>query len=325
MSATNKVTFENRPWLSPHEVDSKFNERREKLPAQIEEYILSSPFFAGEDVSVNFFQSGVSSLVCLLQMGVKKMVLKIPLSLTHAPGEGLFFKVWEKAGVKVPHVYEEGIIGGGPYLLMEFIDGDTLSIAESKGFVLENKEEKLGKILRLMHAPHGQGYGRCVDGRGEYETFEEWLGGEEMAKKIAYIKENNLIGDECGKLSRVIEILSTHVKATGYTSYCHDDYGGSNIFATDPLTIFDPVPRFNNNYIELGKVMFGHMIFGGTEETCSEFLKGYFGEEKYDQRVLQAATVLAAYMKFSYWHRSKKEELMKKGIENLIKDKHLLD
>ncbi|MEI8339415.1 MAG: hypothetical protein WCF94_02000 [bacterium] len=321
----NKVTFENKPWLSPHEVDRKFNERREKLPKQIEEYILSNPLFKSEDVSVYFFQTSVSSLVCLLRGETKKLVLKIPLSLTHAPGEGLFFKVWEKAGVKVPHVFEEGVIGDGPYLLMEFIDADTLSAAEGKGFILKNKEEKLGRILRMMHVPLGHGYGRCLEGHGEHQTFVGWLEGEEMAKKISYIKEHDLIGDECGELSKIIKILADHTKAIGHTSYCHDDYGGSNIFATDPPTVFDPVPRFNDGYIDLGKVMFGHMLFGGTDETRKEFLKGYFGDEKYDHRVLQAATVLAAYMKFSYWHRSKKEELMKRGIENLIRDKHLLD
>ena len=106
------ITFLNEPKLSPHDVDQKFNERRISLVHDIKDYISTSTLFKNKQTSITFVEKGVSSLVSIIETDGKKMVLKIPLSLTNSFGEAQFLKVWEQAGVRVPHVIDEGFIGG---------------------------------------------------------------------------------------------------------------------------------------------------------------------------------------------------------------------
>lgn len=121
-----KVTFLNKPKLSEHEVDQDFNERRGKLIPLMEEFLIKHPLFVDKDISVTFLHAGVSSLVSVIETSEQKLVLKIPFSRLNSRLEGAFVGM-ENVGVKVPHVLEEGEIGEHFYVLMEYIDSETIS------------------------------------------------------------------------------------------------------------------------------------------------------------------------------------------------------
>ena len=208
-----KISFHNEPRLSEHEADRKFNERRVNLVPFVKDFISNHERFKGKDVNVTFAQKGNSSLVCILETIDGKLVLKIRLGITEAFGDIQFLKVWEEAGVKVPHIFENGKINGHHYALMEYIDAKPLSETYKKGEMIEKEVYvELGKILRIMHKPKAEGFGRYIDGKAEFSNFKDWLNSPGMQKKIKYVEENKLLGDEHGSLSFAIKILTEHIE-----------------------------------------------------------------------------------------------------------------
>ena len=161
----------------------------------------------------------------------------------------------------------------------------------------------MGKILRLMHNSKAEGYGRVIDGKAEYAKFNDWLFSEDIETRVAYVKEHALLGDEHGSLSRVFKVLGAYINGQTNSSYCHDDFGASNIFATSPLTVFDPNPRFNNGYIDLGRSIVKHISEGINP---AQLIEGYFDYSEYNEPMLHASILLNTYMKFPYWERVKK-------------------
>jgi len=305
-STPKRVVFENQPKLTEHEADRTFNDARRALVARLENFIASHHYFSGGEVQVSFPERGASSLVAIINDGKNTSVLKIPLSLTLASGEALFLRVWEQAGVKVPKIIEEGNLEGHPYLLMEYINAKTLVDTFSPQEMKEKGIRKeMGRTLRRMHEPKTKGYGRCTENGAEFSTFKEWLESSDMKRRIEYVKEHNLLGDEHGSLVLALETLIAHVEKNPESSYCHDDFGGANIFATEPLTVFDPNPRFNNRYLDLGRSVQIPLAF---KVPPSEFLEGYFEHDACDEKVVRASMLLNAYMKFPYWHKVKRHE-----------------
>ncbi len=319
---TQKITFTNEPKLSEHKIQIKFNERRTSLVPIVRDFIFTHERFKNKEVNVTFAHKGVGSLVCIIEIENEKIILKIPLSLGHSRSEAQFLKTWEQAGVKVPHVMEEGILGEHSYTLMEYVDAPILGELYSddeciqKGVYFE-----MGNTLRLMHEPQGKGHGRVIEGNGEYVEFKDWLLGEYLQKRIKYVEEHNLLGDEQGSLALAFEILIEHSNRENKSSYCHDDFGRSNIFATHPITVFDPNPRFNNRYLDLGRTLMLHISYDGTYP--EQLIEGYFQGEPYDKRVLHASILLNSYIKFHDWNK-KTYKGIKKVQEYLMKNKYLL-
>ncbi len=303
---TTKEIFTNAPKLSEHEADTHFNERRLTLAAHLGDFIVSHSRFQNKEVSVTFAHKGISSLISIIETSDEKLVLKIPLSQSHAGGEAQFLKVWEGAGVKVPRVIEEGTFEEHSYTMMEFIDAPVLTDAYS----VEEREEKgifleMGRTLRRMHGPEAEGYGRVVEGKPEFANFNDWLYSEDMEKRVAYVKEQGLLTEAHGSIAQAFETLEAHVKADPKSSYCHDDFGGANIFATAPITVFDPNPRFNNGYLDIGRSVLIHQANGVSP---TQLIEGYFEDGLYDKETLYAAILLNTYTKFPYWHKVKRTE-----------------
>ncbi|KKP87334.1 MAG: hypothetical protein UR90_C0008G0003 [Parcubacteria group bacterium GW2011_GWC1_35_8] len=300
-----KISFHNEPRLSEHEADKNKNEKRVNLIPFVKDFISNHERFKGKEVNITFALKGNSSLVCIVETPEGKLVLKIRLGVTGTSGDVKFFKVWEEAGVKVPHILEDGKINGHQYTLMEYVDAKPLNEVYKKGEMVEKEiYVELGKILRAMHMPKAEGFGRCVDGKAEFSRFEDWLNSPGIQKKIKYVEEHKLLGEEHGSLELAIKILTEHVNKEKRSSYCHEDFGTANIFATNPLTVFDPNPRFNNRYIDLGRsVMRTIYNDSGLTRAKDQLIRGYFNGEPYDERVLQASILLNAYMKFDYAHK----------------------
>jgi fructosamine-3-kinase len=210
--------------------------------------------------------------------------------------------VWEQVGVQVPHILEEGSLGGHSYVLMEYIDAPVLLDAYSKeelatkGIFLE-----MGRTLRRMHTPEAQGYGRVMAGKAEFPQFTQWLLGRDVEERVNYVKKHDLLSEKHGSVEKAFQILQEYVGSKNASSYCHDDFGFENIFATLPMiTVFDPNPRFNNRYIDLGRALTIYISQGIFSE---QFLEGYFENDVWEEGVLRAAILLNVCIKFRYWHK----------------------
>jgi hypothetical protein len=318
-----KIVFKNEPKLSENEADSKFNERRITLVPQVEKFISSNERFNGKETSVSFAHKGVSSLICIIETQNEKLVLKVHLSILRSMDEGQFLSVWEHAGVSVPHVLEEGMLNGHAYVLMEYIDAPLLGEKYSREELINNGlRSEMGAILRKMHEPKGEGYGLLIDGKGEFSNFKDWLMSENTQNRFQYSKDNNILGEEHGSLALACKILLEYV-GDEKSSYCHFDFGSLNIFATNPITIFDPNPQLNNGYQDLGRSVVIGLAHDGVFP--SQLIDGYFSGESCNKKVLQAAILVNSYFKFNYWHKTNKLKAIKNVQEYLIRTKDLLN
>lgn len=259
------IIFKNQPKLSEHEVDKKYNDRRLMLFSHMERFLSTDELFKGKEVSVEFSHNGVSSLLSFIEANGVKHVLKIPLHST-IKGEAQFLKEWEAVNVSVPHVYEEGVIANFPYILMQYIDAPLLTDVINNGKAKKDFSIDIGRTLAKMHTSKIEGYGRIIKGKPEHKTFKEWVLSEDLQKRFDDVQENNLLGDEHGAFTKVLDILIAYAEADGMSTYCHFDFGANNILATEPLTVIDPDPMVNNAIIDIGRSVLLEISGGGTQE-----------------------------------------------------------
>lgn len=328
-STMTEVNFTNQPKYSEHEVDKAFNERREKLLPLIKELISKHPLFLNKKTEATIMHSGISSLVCILDTGKEKIVLKIPLSKLNPKLEGKFLSAWENAGVKTPHVFEEGPIGEHHYILMEYIGEKTISDLYTKEELISKKIYKnLGATLKKMHTPKVFGYSAAINNKEipEYSNFSEWIEKDKKTKdKFKYVEEHKLLDDKKhGSTQEAIQIIKSILGDSGETTYCHDDFHTGNIFATNPITVFDPRPTFNHPYIDIARSIIQAEKYG-LEEVEEQFLDGYFNGEKYNRKLLQAFMILSTALKLPYIHKINKTERIKRIQEYLEKTRKYLE
>ena len=318
-----KIIFKNEPKLSENEADRKFNERRINLIPQIEKFISSHERFKNKETRVNFAHEGVSSLICIIETQDEKLVLKIHLSILRHMDEGQFLSIWEQAGVSVPHVIEEGMLNEHAYVLMEYIDAPLLGEKYNReGLINNGLRSEMGTTLRKMHEPKGEGYGRLINDKGEFSNFKDWLMSENIQNRFKYVKENEVLDNEHGSLLLACKILLEYV-ADKKSSYCHFDFGSKNIFATNPITVFDPDPELNNGYLDLGRSIVNSLAHDG--KLPNQLIDGYFASESYNKKVLQAAILVNSYYKFNYWHKANKLKAIKNVQDYLMKSKDFLN
>ncbi len=322
------VIFANEPRFSEHEADQKFNDRKKALIPEIEAFIASHNIFTGKHVTVTFFHTGVSSLVGVLDADGERYVLKIPLSVLDSRLEGRFLKVWESSGVKVPKVIEEGGIGSHHYTLMEYVDAPNLAGKYSpEQMVRDGIYREMGAMLRMMHEPKARGFSNIVNDKSEpeYPGIVSWIRGDKsMQNQIAFVRENNLLNDaEHGSIDEALALIAARIGSDDESVYCHNDFNSNNIFATDPMTVFDPWPCFHHPYMDLSRAIVVSLI--GVEHVDEQLLDGYFGDEEYDRQLLQAFVLLNVYVKFKYQFETGNEDGMRNMKEYLSWHKELLD
>jgi RIO-like serine/threonine protein kinase len=321
----NNIFFLNEPKFSEHEADHKFNVRRKKLIPEIENLLHSHALFVGKNMTITFIHSGVASLVSIIDTHAEKYILKIPLSILDARLEGLFLKRWESLGVTVPHIFEEGNIGDFFYILMEYIETQTLGEKYEQSVLLEKGMYRdLGKLLNKMHAIKIKGYTNIVNSENKpiYPTISQWLKNDIRAKEqIMYTKDHSLLNDEHGSIKDVYTVLISQINEHSHSVYCHNDFHIRNVFATEPLTVFDPWPCFHHPYMDLARSI---IISGDVSRTSEQLIEGYFGKELFDRKLLHAFIIFNAYLKFPYMHKTKRVNEMEKLKEYLLQTKHHL-
>lgn len=310
-----------------HEVYTKSNERRMSLLPHVETFLNQNSLFKNKDMQVFFPSAGSASLTCIVETPETKKVLKIPLSSqSFYESEGTFLKAWEKVGVKVPHVIEEGRIDGSYYLLMDFVEAKTLQEEYKKGAMIKNEIfVKMGRTLRVMHNAKSEGFGVIKNGKGAYSRFSEWLD-YQLKEKASYADDERFLDDgKHGNFSLAIQKMNEYVGESNGSSYCHNDFAYQNIFATEPLTVFDPIPILGHPYMDLARAIVTALGRGMHEDASEQLMSGYAGNDLILNRsVLQAALILQSYLKFGYWNKTGKEQGIKDVQTYLEKTKDLL-
>jgi Phosphotransferase enzyme family len=310
------IVLRNTPIQSEHAVEESFNQMRLEFVPYIQDFVREHELFKKErEVGITFPQKGVGSVIAIIEGESNTYVLKIPRSIAYSAGESQFLKVWKSVGVKVPHVHETGVLHNYPYTLLEYIDAPILDEKYThEELVQKGIYKEMGEVFRKMHTLKVQGFGFVVDGEPEFESFDDWLMGEDMKKRFEYVYENSLLGDEKVYVAKALEVIKEYSLQAGST-YCHDDFAPHNIFATKPITIFDTNPKFNTGYYDLGRSFMGSIAYNRPEASRRQLLEGYFADSEYDKRVLDAYILLACCMKFTYWHKTGRSEEMQRVLE----------
>jgi fructosamine-3-kinase len=321
------ITFLNQPRLFSNEIDKESNERRIGLIPHVETFLNQHSLFKDRDVEVTFPFTGAGSFTCILEATDLKKVLKIALSSqSFYESEGSFLKAWENVGVKVPHVIEEGAIDGSYYLLMDFINAKTLHEEYKKGAMI--REEifvKMGSLLRMMHTAKSEGFGVVKDGKGGHSQFSEWLD-YQVTHKSSYVDDERFLDDsKHGNFATAIKVINDYVGTSTESSFCHNDFTFENIFATEPLTVFDPVPILGHPYMDLAKAIVTALGREISDEASEHLIRGYSGTDLVLNRsALQAAIIIQSYMRFGYWSKAGKRGGIKDVLVYLEKTKHFL-
>ncbi len=313
------ITFLNRPWLSEHSIDRKHNKKRLLLVSYIQKYLATNKIFKNDFIRVSFFHLGMSSLVTLIKTKKRKYVLKIILR-EHQRRQARFLNAWKNVGVSVPRIYETGKIMNLPYILMEFVDAETLNKTPKKKLLKMKTFKRMGKILQKIHKSSSRGYGLPIkENTGKYKKFKNWLlKNPTLKEQFAYVREHKLLPyNVYGSLDEAIAVLIDYVGKNQKSTYCHWDFSPGNIFNTKNLTTFDPATNFNHPYLDLAKSVVQTFATLPSFEATDQIIEGYFENNKllFDPKVLQAGVLLTCHMKFLYWHKTK----AKNRINNLKK------
>jgi fructosamine-3-kinase len=323
------VIFLNQPKLSGHSVNQDQDERRLALVPKIDSWLSNHQLFQNKKVSVSFFQAGASGLTSLLDAEDKKFVLKVLLRPDGPQGEPQFLKAWEAAGVPVPHVYEFGMLEDHPYILMSYVDAQSLEHSSETELLEKNVFVKMGETLRQIHQTKAKGFGRMKeDGIGEYETFTSWLlEFPQTINQLSYMQKHDLLPEEAfGSVDNAKKILLEHIGENTDTTYCHWDFAPGNILNTDPLTVFDPVPTYNHPYLDIARSIVQTIGAGfARPEVSEQFLKGYFSDTSLDQKFLQAAVLFISHTKMPHWHKTDETKILENLKTYLAEHKHLME
>jgi len=318
------IKFLNQIKLSGHEVDKELDEAKVYLLPKIEEFILGHSFF-DEDADVSFFQTGVSSLVCLIKSTSSKYILKIKLRPGDINMEALFLKKWEDLRIKVPHIYQVGKIEDYNYILMEYIDSEILTkVYKTEELISKNIFFEMGQVLNKMHTLKAEGFGILnKNEQAQYKTFREWIYNTWVQNQIKYTKDNDLLPEEIfGSFEEKISLIINYLDKNRINTYCHFDFSPNNILETKPITIFDPDCLINHSYIDLAKSLIQSIANCHDSSCADQILEGYFSSKKdlFDKEVFRACLLFIAYLKFPYWHKKNYEAILDIEKDFLLKN-----
>ena len=316
-----KIIFLDKPIFSEDEVDQARNEKKKELIPKIEEFVSHHALFKDIEVTISFAKEGKSSLVSIIETEEGKYVLK--MTLTDLPEkEGAFLNVWEEDGVSVPHVIEEGVLGKNLYILMSFVNADTLSNTYSgEEMVSRRLFVELGSALSKMHTRNVRDEDLAHDGHPGRAQFPKFA-----TSRLAYIKEHSILNDkEHGSIERAIEIIKQYMATDDRRTYCHNDLAPYNAFATDPVTIFDPSPAFNHPYMDLGMTMVLSASMYDSEDIVPQLIEGYFADKTIDPQVIHAFVVFNSHRRIPRWHMTNRLERIFRMQKYLKNNKGLMD
>ena len=303
-----------KEWMRPHEVELRSN-----AVAYIEKAIQLKLLPDNDVSSFEAFSKGESSVVFKVETKSGPYVVKMRnKEEDRALAEAYFYRMWRQNGVRTPRVFlarqaDEEI----PVSLsvMEYIDAPVLSekmVVNER--IKSGLSKEMGRVLAKMHQVKGNGFGYPVGNNffGSHKTFGEQMFEELKRRKILLLKQEGIISNGDADYARkAINVIEND--GDTLPSLTHYDYGAYNIFATHPLTIFDPNPCFTHPVMDLALALITPTVTDHPQEG-DQILAGYKEVNPMSDRVVSAGIVLRGLMKARTWSRKKLDNRMQRLI-----------
>lgn len=289
-------------WMSKHQVTFRQNTDH-YLQKAVELGILP------EIKDIKYFQMGESSVVAKAKLDGDPVVIKLSASHNVA-AEGHFLKKWSESGVKTPSILN--IHSGNEelpvsILVMEYINALPLSEAATREELIANGTWRyVGRILAIMHQVQGNNFGFPKGNdweRGPHITFTQSINKLLFEDRVPYLVANGILDDKTVALvHKAAAILEKDSQDGRKPSLIHGDYMPYNMFATNPPTIFDPLPEITHPYMCLGYPIFKLMTLDPRIDVeHQQLLAGYEEVTLVDRYVLSAAIVIRGIGKLKTW------------------------
>lgn len=256
-----KLTFSNTCPI-PDWMPERKKEFRKNSNSYFKKVLQSSPLFKDKDVEVFYFQQGVGSIVAKITLSNNEIyVIKTTETPNRTIAEIKAYEAMSNNGIKVPHVYYEGIIDEYPFLVMEYFDQCTLKDAlKEEKMTLEEVGRIKSEVFVALQKIKGKGYGWPMNYDGEFvsgnftdiDTFmNEWFCNIETIEVAKKYEPAISWKDDLYKYSEIIK--NEYMKSE--SNLGSFDFQTAHFFASNPPTFFDANPRLEPEYFDLGYLL----------------------------------------------------------------------
>jgi hypothetical protein len=210
------------------------------------------------DVSVEFYQEGVSSIVAkLILPDGEKYVLKTSSRNKILKSEIISLKKWKEVGVVVPNIYEEGESDNQSYYIMDYFDGLTLKDKiDDNSIDLKEVGQIMGATLAKMQKVSGIGYGLSFTEKdnqllGPIPLLKDYLESEFInSNKFDFIHkefpETDWRSLSNSHVDNILKGNDANISVLG-----NMDFGQQHIFVNRNYTMFDPLPELIPKYFDI--------------------------------------------------------------------------
>ena len=210
------------------------------------------------DISVEFYQEGVSSIVVKLILSDSiKYILKTNSRSKALKSEIISLKKWKEVGIVVPNIYEEGEQNQYTYYIMDYFDDLTLkNKIDDNSIDLQYVGQIMGATLAKMQKISGVGFGFPFvenDSQlvGPIPLFKDYLESEfvnsnkfdVVSKEFPEIKWTNLAK------FHIDYLLKEYGECSSFLG--NMDFSPRHLFATENPTMFDPYPELIPEYFDV--------------------------------------------------------------------------
>lgn len=315
-------------WMRPGEIHLRQN-ARDYLNKAVELQLLLD----NNVQNVKAFSQGESSVVFRVYTESNTYVVKMRGDDEGLEAEASFLNAWEKQGVKVPHIYSVRSANKDlpvSILVMEFINAPILSKSMSTNeMVKKGITRELGRTLARMHEATGTGFGfsrKSDELTGIFGSLTEEIDQTLFGKHTNWLIQKGVITERDVEIARkATKILEEDIRNGTKPTLTHNDFRPYNMFATEPITIFDPDPRITHPAIDLAYSTLKPLINKPASiDEKDEFLAGYREIHTVDDRILAAATVLRGVRKLHTWQRKGRTGQVKKLREVINRNQKLI-
>jgi fructosamine-3-kinase len=248
--------------------------------------------------------------------------------------EVVFYKEWSKQDVKTPEVLKLHTADKKvpvSIVSLEYINSPILSQQyDVEKRVKTGVSREMGRTLARMHKAKGKGFGVPTSRdrtKGSFATFKEEYQGAFLRRKADWlIAQTVLTNKDILGIKTAINIIEKDVLAGMRPALTHNDFRPYNIFASKPMTVFDPNPRISHPYICLALSLVGSDVetdpFSKNER--DEILLGYSEITAINNRVLSAAIILGGMKKAYTWQKKREEDKVNRLMALLRKHQDII-
>ncbi len=218
----------------------------------------SSLFIDNQSISVEYYQDGISSIVAkVILPDNQKFVFKTNSRSWLLQSEIISLQTWADIGIKVPKVHETGEYNNYPYYIMDCFESTTLADRLDKELIgPEETGTTIGEFFSTMQKVTGNGFGRKIskeNGKlvGPQASLSEYINTEFKDIKLLEVLQSN------APTAQWQDFLNTHIQNieercdASISILGNFDMSPRHIFATEPPTLFDPLPELASKYFDI--------------------------------------------------------------------------